>query len=437
MQKRKGIALVWLRNDLRATDQQSLYQAATKHEQVIAYYAFDPAHFTTTKWGFKKTEAHRAGFLIETVTALKNELAAHNISLIIEQESPHNGLPKWVGELGVTDLYLQKEWTTEEREEEEKVIRNLPTQINIHSHYDQFLFHPEDLPMQVEDLPEVFTAFRKKCEKYSSVRPCLPSLPTMANENRLEKTFHVPSVKELGLSPVDKHPHSAFPFAGGSKAAQERIEHYFWKTEKLSFYKQTRNGLIGIDYSAKLSAWLANGSISAREVYWEVIEYEKQIKKNQSTYWLIFELLWRDYFKYISLKHQDKLFHLGGILAREYDWKNSSRTFQSWWEGTTPEPFVNANMIELNKTGWMSNRGRQNVASYFAKNLLMDWRMGAAYFEAFLIDYDVHSNYGNWLYVAGVGNDPRDRKFNVRLQAERYDEQGKFQRLWNQKSLFE
>ena len=195
--------------------------------------------------------------------------------------------------------------------------------------------------------------------------------------------------------------------------------------------------MIGIDYSAKLSAWLANGSISARQIYWEVIEYEKQVQKNQSTYWLIFELLWRDYFKYISLKHQDKLFHLGGILARNYTWKNNPKTFQSWCEGSTQEPFVNANMIELKKTGWMSNRGRQNVASYFAKNLLMDWRMGAAYFEAFLIDYDVHSNYGNWLYVAGVGNDPRDRKFNVLLQAQRYDEQGKFQRLWNQKSLFE
>ena len=94
-------------------------------------------------------------------------------------------------------------------------------------------------------------------------------------------------------------------------------------------------------------------------------------------------------------------------------------------------------MIEIKKTGWMSNRGRQNVASFFSKDLLMDWRMGAAYFESMLVDYDVHSNYGNWMYVSGVGNDPRDRKFNIRVQAERYDQGGKFQRMWNQKSLFE
>ena len=84
----------------------------------------------------------------------------------------------------------------------------------------------------------------------------------------------------------------------------------------------------------------------------------------------------------------------------------------------------------------MSNRGRQNVASYLAKTLQMDWRWGAAYFEAMLIDYDVHSNYGNWMYNAGVGNDPRDRVFNLRLQADRYDGNGTFQSMWLQKQLF-
>ena len=259
----------------------------------------------------------------------------------------------------------------------------------------------------------------------------------MAENNHLTKVAVMPSLEDLGLNTPTAHPHSAFPFKGGSKAGELRMERYFWDTEKLSFYKQTRNGLLGLDYSSKFSAWLANGSISARQIYWEIKEYEEQVQKNQSTYWLIFELIWRDYFKFISLKHQDKIFHLGGILQKDYHWKNNPKTIQAWIDGETHEPFVNANMIELQKTGWMSNRGRQNVASYFAKDLLLDWRIGAAYFEAQLIDYDVHSNYGNWMYVAGVGNDPRDRKFNIRKQAERYDENGKFQRLWNQKSLFE
>ena len=84
----------------------------------------------------------------------------------------------------------------------------------------------------------------------------------------------------------------------------------------------------------------------------------------------------------------------------------------------------------------MSNRGRQNVASFLSKQMKIDWRWGAQYFESMLIDYDVHSNYGNWMYNAGVGNDPRDRVFNVRLQAERYDPNNKYQNLWLQNTLF-
>jgi deoxyribodipyrimidine photo-lyase len=91
-------------------------------------------------------------------------------------------------------------------------------------------------------------------------------------------------------------------------------------------------------------------------------------------------------------------------------------------------------MKELLQTGWMSNRGRQNVASYWIHDLNMDWRPAAAWFEHQLIDYDVYSNYGNWIYLAGVGNDPRpNRKFNIKKQAEQYDPQGEYVRKWLKK----
>ena len=437
MQKRKGKALLWLRNDLRVKDQASFYHATTSKEKVFALYCFDPLQFKTTAWGFKKTESFRAQFLLETIAQLKSDLAKHNISLILTHCGPAEAIALWTEKLDINAIYWQSEWTKEERERENQVRAVLPEDITIHTHYDQFLFHPEDVPIEIEQLPEVFTVFRKKCEKYSKVRPCFPDPLVMPKENLIEEEFKLPLLSDLGLSTLPPHPNSAFPFKGGSMAAELRLDHYFWETEKLSYYKQTRNGLLGIDYSSKFSAWLANGAISARHIYWENKQFEAQVQKNQSTYWLIFELIWRDYFKYISLKHRDKIFQLGGILQKEYHWKNNPKSIEAWIKGETREPFVNANMIELQKTGWMSNRGRQNVASYFAKDLLLDWRIGAAYFEAQLIDYDVHSNYGNWMYVSGVGNDPRDRKFNVRMQAERYDEQGKFQRLWNQKSLFE
>lgn len=437
MQKKKGSAFIWLRNDLRINDHYALYHATQKYQRVVAYYSFDPALFKTTKWGFKKTERYRAQFLIESVLQLQKDLEKLNITLIIEHRNPVEGIVQWIQKLNTTHLYFQSEWTSEERQQSEAIKKQIEDNIEIHQFYDQFLFHPNDIPIAVEDLPEVFTVFRKKCEKHGRVRLSLGVPSPMEKTNLLNVPFKVPTLETLGLESFEKHPHSAFPFEGGSAAAHQRLAHYFWKTKKLSFYKQTRNGLLGIDYSSKLSAWLANGSLSPREIYWAVRKYEKEVAKNQSTYWLIFELIWRDYFKYISLKHSDKIFHLGGILEKNYHWKNSQKAFRSWCEGTTAEPFVNANMIELNKTGWMSNRGRQNVGSFLAKNMLLDWRMGAAHFESMLIDYDVHSNYGNWMYVSGVGNDPRDRKFNVRWQAERYDTHGKFQQLWNQKTLFE
>ena len=109
---------------------------------------------------------------------------------------------------------------------------------------------------------------------------------------------------------------------------------------------------------------------------------------------------------------------------------NQSR-FLEWTEGRTHSDFVNANMKELNQTGFMSNRGRQNVASYLIHNLGIDWRMGAGYFEQHLIDYDPASNWGNWAYIAGVGNDPRPfRKFNLEKQAQNYDGEGLYRSLW-------
>ena len=223
---------------------------------------------------------------------------------------------------------------------------------------------------------------------------------------------------------------TAFPFKGGEIQAQKRIENYFFETENIAKYKQTRNGLIGESFSSKFSPWLANGSVSARSIYWQLQDFEQQIIKNEDTYWLVFELIWRDYFKYVALKHGSDIFKINGILNTKYDWKTNEKAFRDWSNGNTREPFVNANMIELQQTGFMSNRGRQNVASFWAKEWEQDWRIGAAYFESMLIDYDVHSNWGNWMYNAGVGNDPRDRKFNIKRQAEMYDSNGDYVHLW-------
>lgn len=424
--------LVWFGNDLRIRDNGVLLAAREGADRLLAVYFFDPRQFEETVYGFKKTGSFRAKFLIETVTDLKRCLTDLNIPLLVYHDRPEAIMAGLVEEYQVDRIFKQREWIREESTITNKVRTLLPRNVEVEEQYDQFVFHPDDIPFQhFDEIPEVFTAFRKKCEKFSEVRAVKSNPEPMSADNLTGVEQPIPTLHDLGLEEFKKDGRSAFPFEGGESAAWKRLDQYFWKDEHLSRYKETRNGLVGADYSSKFSPWLANGSLSARSIYWQVRKFEKEINKNSSTYWLIFELIWRDYFKYISLKHGDKIFHKGGILNRSYRWKSDHDTFERWKNGNTPYPFVNANMNELARTGWMSNRGRQNVASYWARELEQDWRIGAAYFESMLIDYDVHSNWGNWMYNAGVGNDPRDRKFNINLQAQRYDPKEIFQNLWS------
>lgn len=433
--QQKNTGLIWFRNNLRVNDNISLKKSIENNSNTIAVYFFDPKLFKVDKFGFQKTAKFRAKFLIETIIDLKNNLKDLNITLLTYFDSPENKLEELCKEHSVSAIYTQKEWTQEEVTTNEKIKKTIPSDIAIIEDYDQFLYHPNTVSKDFSNIPNVFTAFRKKLEKTVAVLEEV-RISALSSDNLLAIETEIPTLKTLGFIDFNIPTKTAFPFLGGENEALKRLDNYFFETKKVAFYKKTRNGLVGTDYSTKFSAWLANGSISAKTIYWKIKKFETEFGANQSTYWVIFELIWRDYFKYISLKYNNKIFKIGGILDKNYQWYTYQKDINKWINGETKDDFVNANMIELKQTGWMSNRGRQNVASYFTKELLLDWRIGAAYFESVLIDYDVHSNYGNWMYVAGVGNDPRDRKFNTKLQAERYDSKYKFRKLWLEKTLF-
>jgi deoxyribodipyrimidine photo-lyase len=433
--KQESTGIVWFRNNLRVADNASLKRATEHHTKVIAVFCFNPKLFTRDEFGFQKTAKYRAKFLIETVIALKKNLSNLNISLLTYFESPEDRMHKICDAFSVAAIYTQKEWTREEISTNNLLKSTLSETVNFVEDYDQFLYQPEAVSVNYANIPDVFTVFRKKMEKTVKIEAPF-SIAALSVENSVENDTEIATLKDLGFEEFTTNIKTAFPFYGGEDAALERLHSYFFETKKVSFYKNTRNGLIGKDYGTKFSPWLANGSISAKTIYWKIKEYEAEFKANQSTYWVVFELIWRDYFKYISLKYDSKIFKIGGILNKKYHWNSDEKLIQQWICGETKDDFVNANMIELKETGFMSNRGRQNVASYFAKELLLDWRIGAAYFESLLLDYDVHSNYGNWMYVAGVGNDPRDRKFNTQLQADRYDQNHKYRKLWLEKTLF-
>lgn len=430
----KDYGLVWFTTNLRVKDNMALLRAVQDHNRVVAVYCFDPRHTKPTRYGFPKTGRYRTRFLIECVHDLRRKLADLHIPLFTAVERPEKLLPKLAKEYGVSAVYHQTEWTQEEVAVIQTVRENLPAKVMMHSEFDQLLFHSDDPGIDAGEAPDIFTDFRRRIEKNISVRPSVPTPP--AGELFLKTASGIPSLQDLGFEDFTTHPDSAFPFAGGEGPALERLNDYLFTSRNILKYKQTRNGLVGTEYSSKLSPWLATGCLSARTVYHAVRRFEKEVAANESTYWLIFELIWRDFFKVMALKYGNDFFKPGGIQRKDVAWENDPEAIRRWQEGKTGEPFIDANMIELKETGWMSNRGRQNAASYFAKTLGLDWRIGAAWFESLLIDHDVHSNYGNWMYVAGVGNDPRDRIFSAKRQAERYDPKRTFQRLWLNDELF-
>jgi deoxyribodipyrimidine photo-lyase len=424
-------ALIWFKTDLRLTDNETVVNAISAFDEVIPFYCLDERLLEQNEFGFKKIGSHRMKFLLETLADLDRSLRERGSGLIFRIGKPELIIPQVVREYGIQKVYSKKEVATEEKELVSSVEKALWEQKCVLEEYStSTLYHAVDLPFGIKDIPDVFTAFRKRVEKETLVRAAFETPEVIKSPFISELIF--PSLNELGLTELKVDDRASIAFRGGETAAKLRLEHYFFKTRSISKYKETRNGLLGADYSSKFSPWLAQGCISPRWIHQQIKAYEQLNGANESTYWLIFELLWRDYFRFMKKKHGAQLFYRNGFNGAQAVGTEQDRTLlEKWINGETGDNFVDANMRELKFTGFMSNRGRQNVASYLIDRLKLDWRLGAAYFEEQLIDYDVSSNWGNWAYLAGVGNDPRGKRvFDTQKQAELYDPRSEYRLVW-------
>ncbi|MEA5425813.1 DASH family cryptochrome [Arcicella lustrica] len=415
--------LLWFRNDLRVHDHEALFKASQKTAQVFPLYVLDPRMFQEMPMGFPKTGNLRTQFLVESLENLRKNLQSIGSNLIIRIGHPEEIIPQLAKELLIDEVFVSEEVTSEETDTDTSVEVTLKKEgIKMKFFWQATLYHLDVLPMEIENLPNIFTQFRNQVEKATKVRSTFP-IPKNLN---FSNTINIGELPKLDFLKTNQQ-----LYKGGEDEALKRLEEYFWQKDLLKVYKETRNGMLGLDYSSKFSLWLANGCISPKYIYEQVKKYEAERTQNDSTYWLIFELLWRDYFRFVALKYGNKIFFEKGIQGKEVVWKQHTSIFEKWRLGETGVPLIDANMKELLATGFMSNRGRQNVASFLVKDLQIDWRWGAAWFESQLIDYDVCSNWGNWLYVAGIGNDPREnRYFNILKQAHNYDPKGEYVKFW-------
>ncbi|EFP82211.1 uncharacterized protein PGTG_07608 [Puccinia graminis f. sp. tritici CRL 75-36-700-3] len=454
--------------------------------------------------GFWRTGSHRLNFLCQSVYELKHQLKKSGSDLLVRFGVVEATTLKIIEELqrngfSVDHVYMAKEVAFEEVGTEKrlaKLLGELAHKVPLTLFHSRSLVHPDDLPFTINKTPDVYTPFRSKVESLPADQLCRPLLPlpeklqpfpalpetilkaapepgysgSLCEGQGFDEVFarlvkpllsnpdipHDP--KEANTQDYKPDPRSAFPYQGGESEALRRLDDYFFKGNQppVRSYKTTRNGLLGHQYSTKFSPFLAFGCISPRKIIHSLWDHEAKFGSNKDTYWVLFEILWRDYFIFISQKFGRRLFLIKGFEGR-IDPKGATKKLSywkpfkdekmnqqskgketpvdrnalAWLRGKTGVPFIDANMIELRESGFMSNRGRQNVASFLAKDLELDWRIGAEWFESALLDYDPCSNYGNWQYVAGVGNDPRtSRQFNPIKQAKDYDSQGDYVKHW-------
>jgi deoxyribodipyrimidine photo-lyase len=412
--------LLWLNKNLRTIDNETLWAALKTDNELVAIYIWDEDLMNKVQFGFHKMGRFRKQFLKECLDDLKVNLLLFDIPLIVLKGDTINELIQFVNDNKIGQVFVEIPAAIDEQKLQFKIHKILQKlNVNFFEIGHNYLFDETDLPYTIQEVPDVFTNFRKLIENNIIRTPIL-------SEKRNFQINHLTNNEERLFSST-----IAFLFKGGENQAWLRIKNYFWDKHHIRNYKQTRNGMLGTEYSSKLSAYLAFGCISARSVYQEILRFETEIERNESTYALYFELIWREFFYWKMKQMPNAYFMLNGLNKNIYNYQKNDYKLKAWINGNTGNDYIDANMRELNQTGFMSNRGRQNVASFFCHQLKLDWRIGSAYFEQQLVDYDVANNWCNWAYIAGVGNDPRPtRIFNIEKQAQQYDANKEYRAFW-------
>jgi deoxyribodipyrimidine photo-lyase len=417
------IALYWFRNDLRLSDNPAFLRACKEVDYLLPIYIREPHLDQETSWGFKRVGRFRQVFLRQSLEDLRGQLRELGSDLIEVNGSANEVFEKLTKQIGASAIYCEQ---IEAPEELGQVVSLSNSGLQVNTIWQSSMLDPQSLPFSPQEMPDIFTQFRQQVEKKKlrftdpiQTPQKVPPLP-------------IYDLSFFALNGQDDVLRDGI-FQGGERCANSHIKQYF-ERRLPDTYKQTRNQLIGLDYSSKFSPWLASGCCSARSIAKQLSEYESEHGANEGTYWLWFELLWRDYFRFLHFKFGNQLYRSAGLsitLSNASSPDFDETLFKKWASGNTGESFIDAGMRELSKTGFLSNRMRQVVASYWIYDMQGDWQVGAAWFESQLVDYDVYSNQGNWLYIAGKGTDPRGgRAFNVRKQAQDHDPEGAYQHMW-------
>ncbi|MDQ7962408.1 deoxyribodipyrimidine photo-lyase [Flavobacterium lindanitolerans] len=394
--------IFWFRRDLRLDDNRALFEALS-NAATLPVFIFDKNILSE----LPKDDA-RVTFISALLDNIQAILKQNHKSLAVFHDDPIHVFKKLVAEnTEINAVYTNHDYEPYAQKRDAEVGAFLKSKnIAFHTFKDQVIFEKEEVIKEDGKPYVVFTPYSKKWK-----------------ENFNEKlTESFPSEKKLAEIAQHSYPYLSLKDIG-FEASGIKVADYNISSALIENYAETRN-FPGIEGTSHLSPHLRFGAVSIRKIVKTALKHRKETFLN--------ELIWREFFMQI-------LWHFPNTVTEsfrpKYDhiqWRNNKTEFQSWCEGTTGYPIVDAGMRQLNATGTMHNRVRMIVASFLCKHLLIDWRWGEAYFAEKLLDYEQSSNIGNWQWAAGSGVDaaPYFRIFNPSEQVRKFDKDLKYIRKW-------
>lgn len=403
MQVKKPISIFWHRRDLRLHDNHGLFQALQNEYPVLPLFIFDTAILDK----LEDKEDLRVQFIHKELTALQEQLKKSGSSILVKYGNPLEVWKALLEEFDIKAVFTNRDYEPYAQQRDKSVYELLNTEgIGFKGFKDHVIFEKKEVVKKDGNPYTVFTPYSKKWraalteQSYSHY----PSEDHLSNLFRTE-AFTIPSLEDMGFKKL------AFEYP--SKKVELSI---------VKNYHEKRN-FPAVRGTTQLGVHLRFGTISIREL-------ARATAAHNETY--INELIWRDFYQMILYNFPHVV---GNAFRAKYDkipWRDAPEDFERWCNGETGYPIVDAGMRELNATGYMHNRVRMIVASFLTKHLLLDWRLGEAYFAKKLLDFDLASNSGGWQWASGSGCDaaPYFRVFNPYTQTDKFDKNFEYIKKW-------
>ncbi len=404
------LTIFWHRRDLRLHDNAGAYHALKSNFPVLSLFIFDKNILDKLS---DKSDA-RVHFIHQAITDLSQELSALGSTLIVKYGSPQKVWEELIKEYPIASVITNKDYEPYALERDNDIQAILQKQdISFKSFKDHVIFEKDEVLKDDGNPYTVFTPYKRKWltkleSEWMQGTPfyfkSYPNKKYFKNYAQVE-ALPIPHLKDMGFTESVQE----FP---STDVKQALIKNY-----------ENERNFPGIKGTSRLGIHFRFGTISIRE---------KALKARSLSSVYLSELIWRDFYSMI-LSHFPHVVKNAFRAKYEYiPWRDAPEDFQKWCVGKTGYPIVDAGMRELNETGFMHNRVRMVVASFLTKHLLIDWRLGEAYFAEKLLDFDLASNNGGWQWAAGCGTDaaPYFRIFNPESQQKKFDKDLQYIKKW-------